>query len=172
MLKVVQKPTTKRTNSGIGLSSEQVDGVVAHLNRVLADEIVLYAKTRDYHWNVVGPQFHDLHVFLESQYEELDGIGDSVAERTRSLGGPALGTIEDALRRARLKEQPGHDLSAADMIGNLLADHEAVIRHLRKDLEIVGDEFEDEGTKNFLTDLMEQHEKMAWMLRASVEDRS
>src|ERR1051326_7403435 len=77
-----------------GLSREQSEGVVAILNRLLADETVLYAKARDFHWNVAGPHFHDLHVFFQSQYEELAVIGDDVAERARAMGGRAMGTLQ------------------------------------------------------------------------------
>lgn len=77
----------------IGLADKEREGVVKILNTVLADEYVLYTKTKNYHWNVVGPQFHDLHKFLDAQYAELAEIVDDVAERARSLGGPALGTL-------------------------------------------------------------------------------
>jgi starvation-inducible DNA-binding protein len=64
----------------IGLSDQERKGVGDILNALLADEYVLYTNTRNYHWNVVGPQFHDLHKFFESQYEELNEMVDEVAE--------------------------------------------------------------------------------------------
>ena len=73
----------------IGLSESNRDSVVKILNAVLSDEYVLYTKTRNYHWNVVGPQFNDLHKFFESQYEALNETIDEVAERARTLGGKA-----------------------------------------------------------------------------------
>lgn len=155
--------------SNIGLSVEQGEGVVAILNALLADEYLLYTKTRNYHWNVVGPQFHDLHKFFETQYNELNEIVDEVAERSRSLGGKALGTMAEFLNHTRLKEQTGHSIDARDMIANLLADHEALICQLRLDLETCTEEYHDAGTTDFLTGLMEQHEKMSWMLRAFLE---
>jgi starvation-inducible DNA-binding protein len=75
----------------IGLLDEQREGAVAILNTLLADEYLLYTKTRNYHWNVVGPQFNDLHKFFEAQYNELNEIVDDVAERSRALGGNAFG---------------------------------------------------------------------------------
>lgn len=71
----------------IGLSEEQRECVTKILNILLSDEYVLYTKTRNYHWNVTGPQFNDLHKFFESQYGALDEIVDEVAERARSLDG-------------------------------------------------------------------------------------
>ena len=155
----------------IGLSAEQREGVVAILNALLADEYLLYTKTRNYHWNVVGPQFNDLHKFFEAQYNELNEIVDDVAERSRALGGHALGTMAEFLKYTRLEEQTGHYPDARDMLANLLADHEALIGHLRGDLEICIEQYHDAGTNDFLTGLMEQHEKMAWMLRAFLEGK-
>jgi starvation-inducible DNA-binding protein len=153
-------------NTNIGLTDEQREGVVLMLNTLLADEFLLYTKTRNYHWNVVGPQFNDLHKFFEEQYNALNDIVDTVAERARALGGNALGTMGEFLQQTRLKEQPGDYPTASAMLANLLIDHEATIRQLRVDLETCGDMYHDLGTNDFLTDLMERHEKMAWMLRA------
>jgi len=135
----------------------------------LADEYVLYTKTRNYHWNVVGRQFNDLHKFFESQYEALDGFVDEVAERIRQLGAKSPGTLAEFTKATRLKEHPGKQPDAKGMLSALLVDHEAVIQTLRGDLATAMDRFSDAGTSDFLTGLMEKHEKMAWMLRAFVE---
>jgi starvation-inducible DNA-binding protein len=150
----------------IDLSQEQRESVVKILNALLSDEYLLYTKTRNYHWNVVGPQFNDLHKFFEGQYEELDHMIDEVVERARSLDGWALGTLAEFSQHARLKEEPGRYSPAQAMIANLLADHETLIRQLRVDLETSAEKYHDAGTNDFLTGLMEKHEKMAWMLRA------
>jgi starvation-inducible DNA-binding protein len=161
----------EKMNPNIGLSEKQRAGVVTILNTLLADEYLLYTKTRNYHWNVVGQQFNDLHKFFEAQYNELNEIVDAVAERARSLGDNALGTMTEFLKCTRLKEQPGDYPNARDMIANLLADHEALIGHLRVDLETCAEKYHDIGTNDFLTGLMEQHEKKAWMLRAFLEGK-
>jgi starvation-inducible DNA-binding protein len=155
----------------IGLADEQREGVVTLLNTLLADEYLLYTKTRNYHWNVVGPQFNDLHKFFEAQYNDLSEIVDDVAERARSLGGNALGTMAEFVKHSRLKEQAGHYPEAHRMIVNLRADHETIIQRLRVDLETCIEVYHDAGTNDFLTGLMEKHEKMAWMLRAFLEGK-
>ena len=170
-----QEKTDKKEETvmklNIGLSDEQREGVVKILNGILSDEYVLYTKTRNYHWNVTGPQFNDLHKFFEEQYTELNVVVDDVAERARSLGGWAFGTLAEFSQHARLEEHPGQYHSAREMIANLLADHEANIRQLRVDLE-AAEKHHDMGTNDFLTGLMEKHEKMAWMLRAFLERES
>jgi starvation-inducible DNA-binding protein len=153
----------------IGIPDANRDGVIKLLAPLLADEYVLYTKTRNYHWNVVGPQFNDLHKFFQAQYEELDDFVDDVAERMRQLGGRSPGTLAEFTKAARLKEHPGQRPNARVMLTALLADHEAVITTLRADLAAAMEKFGDAGTSDFLTGLMEKHEKMAWMLRAFVE---
>ena len=150
----------------IGIAERNREAVVEILNRLLSDEYVLYTKTRNYHWNVKGPEFSELHKFFESQYEELDEIVDETAERARALGGDSLGTLEEFLARTRLKESPGDYPDAKKMIADLLSDHETIIRELREDLQASIDTYQDMGTSDFLTGLMERHEKMAWMLRS------
>jgi starvation-inducible DNA-binding protein len=159
-------------NPNLGIDDKDRAGVVKILNALLADEYVLYTKTRNYHWNVVGPQFNDLHKFFAEQYEKIDGFVDDVAERARTLGGHAVATLSEFGEAARLKEHPGQYPSAEDMLENLLADHESVIRQLRADADAAADTYHDAGTNDFLTGLMEEHEKMSWMLRSFLEGTS
>ena len=155
----------------LGIDDKDRAGVVKILNALLADEYLLYTKTRNYHWNVVGSQFNDLHKFFAEQYEAIDDFVDDVAERARTLGGHAIATLGELAEAARLKEHPGQYPSAEDMLENLLADHEAVIRQLRADADAAATTFHDMGTNDFLIGLMEKHEKMAWMLRSFLEGK-
>jgi starvation-inducible DNA-binding protein len=150
----------------IGLTDAQRKPVIDMLNRLLADEVTLYVKTRNFHWNVEGSDFGELHKFFEAQYDELDEIMDEVAERARSLGGYAAGSLGEFVASARLKEAKGGSIAAREMLGQLLADHQSVIRNLRTEAAQVGEQHGDAGTEDFLVGLMEQHEKMAWMLRS------
>jgi starvation-inducible DNA-binding protein len=156
----------------IGLSEEVRGRVIGILNTTLADEHALYVKTRNYHWNVTGPQFHSLHEMLEEFYQKIAPLADEVAERVRMMGGRAIGTMAEFTQHTRLAEQPGDAPEARQMVANLLADHEQIIRDLRKDVDVCDDELNDQGTADFLTGLMEQHEEMAWMHRALLEGRS
>src|SRR4051812_41946173 len=120
-----------KTNSG--LTEQDGKGVVHILNENLCDEYVLYTKTRNFHWNVTGPNFAALHAFFEKQYHELDEIVDEVAERARAMGGWALGTLSEFERKAHLKENPGTHPDAEAMVGELASDHESIVRRLRGD---------------------------------------
>lgn len=156
-------------NINIGLSEEQRQGVVDLLNGDLSDSYLLLIKTKKYHWDVVGPQFRSLHEMWEEQYQALTENIDSIAERVRALGGYPVGTAEGFLKHASIKEHGGDVPVATEMVARLVEDHEQVIRNLRQHVDQCSEEFHDEGTADFLTGLMEQHEEMAWMLRSFIE---
>ena len=154
--------------ANIGLAPNVRQKVIDMLGGIIADQYVLYTKTRNYHWNVTGQDFAQYHKLFEEQYSAIDEDIDAVAERIRALGGKSPATLNEFIKTSTLKEHPGKYPSAKVMIANLLADHEAVIRNLRKDIEVC-DDVDDTGTEDFLTQLMEKHEKTAWMLRATLE---
>jgi starvation-inducible DNA-binding protein len=149
----------------IGIESDSRQAVVEILNITLADEVVLKTKTRCARWNVRGADFVDLHNLFGNEYIQLNHISDEIAERSRMLGGYTIGSMEEFLAHARLGEQPGQ---IPDML-SLLASHEAFIRFLRVDARNCGEEYEDEGTSELLVRTMKLHEKMAWILRSSIE---
>lgn len=149
----------------IGIANKNRSEVIKLLNGVLADAHVLYIKTRNFHWNVTGPNFIALHKLFDDQYVQLQNAIDEIAERVRALDGIALGSMEEFLKEASLKEVPGDFLDASKMLAKLVKDHEAVIVKLRKGVDLC-EEYEDMGTSDFLTGLLQEHEKMAWMLRA------
>jgi starvation-inducible DNA-binding protein len=166
---LVRKNNTS-TNIDIGLGEESLNGVIQILNNVLCDEYVLYTKTRNYHWNVVGPHFNDRHEFFQEQYEIIDEIIDEVAERARQLNGKSLGSLKEFLEYTRLKESSADEnLDDKRMISSLLSDHEQIIETLRKDADECEDKYHDMGTNDFLIGIMQKHEKMAWMLRAHLQ---
>lgn len=152
-------------NANIGLKESSRVKVLALLDALLADEFLLYVKTRNFHWNVTGPQFNDLHKFFEAEYEKLDEAVDSVAERSRALGGRSLGSMKEFLDKGRLDESAGRSPKAEAMLAELLRDHEKLVRWLRADVDEAA-KLGDQGTADFLTGLMEDHEKTAWMLRS------
>ncbi|MFZ5954010.1 MAG: Dps family protein [Candidatus Dependentiae bacterium] len=150
----------------IGISDDNRKLVCEHLNKLLSDEYILYTQTLYYHWNVVDPYFDAMHAFFRKQYEELFELVDDIAERVRSLGQFSLGTLQDFSKYAHIKEKIEQKVTTQQMIKNLLEHHETIIRHMREDIVTIQQKLNDEGTANFLTEIMEKHEKMAWMLRS------
>jgi starvation-inducible DNA-binding protein len=159
----------KTITPDLGLSDNNTDGVVQVLKVLLADEMVLYQKLRNYHWNVTGPQFRALHEVFEEQYKQLEPSIDEVAERIRTYGEMTPGTLSEFGRMTRLEEHPGEYPASRQMVIDLVSDHETLVRHLRSDIEQVGDKHGDVGAEDFLTGLLQTHQEMAWMLRAMIE---
>ena len=155
--------------TNLGLNDEVRLEVGAMLNLLLADETVLYLTTRDYHWNVTGPDFRSLHLQFEEQYRQIEQWIDDVAERARTIGVGARGNWAELTQAARSSADPGTGLAPTHMLAELLALHEDLIVQLRTDSEKCTTRFQDAGTADFLTGLMQKHEKAAWMLRAPLE---
>jgi starvation-inducible DNA-binding protein len=150
----------------IGITPEHSAHVALSLNKLLSDEQVLYIKTRNAHWNVEGLDFHAQHKFFEEQYGQLEMIIDNVAERIRSIGHYAEATLHGYLKLTHLTEETREKNDSVGFIKDLLADHETIIIHIRENISLYANEWLDPGTSDFVTSLMETHEKMAWMLRA------
>ena len=165
-------PEAESDNLNTGISEENSKKVATELNKVLADEFVLYTKTLNFHWNIEGRDFHALHLFLDEQYNQLQVIIDAVAERVRNIGHFATGSMKEFLSSASLKEQSGEAPVSESMIAQLAGDHETLIRNLRTLITDFDEKYDDAGSSDFITGIMKQHEKMAWMLRASVPNRA
>jgi len=166
MMKTVNHPRGKMINTRLDSATKKQ--VSDQLNNLLANEYVLYTKTLKYHWNVVGPFFGPLHDLFGKQYEQLSMNIDRIAERVRALEQMAFGTLSEFQKHATISETPGTNPDASGMIKDLLEGHETVISQLREILDLSA-EVNDMGTNNFLGDLIEQHEKTAWMLRAHLK---
>ncbi|HVD99477.1 MAG TPA: DNA starvation/stationary phase protection protein [Cytophagaceae bacterium] len=153
------------TKPDIGISEKNLEGIADLLGTVLSDAMVLYTKTRKFHWNVSGESFMELHKLFQAQYTELEEAIDEIAERINKLGIKTIGTMQEFVEHARLKESPGKYPDQKGMIKELLHDHEAIVNALRKDIDVCADQFHDVGTTDFLTKLIQQHETNAWVLR-------
>jgi starvation-inducible DNA-binding protein len=149
----------------IGIQEKDLKNINKLLSVALADEMVLYTKTRKSHWNVTGESFMELHKLFENHYSQLEIAIDEIAERIGKLGENTIGTMQEFLDLTTLKEAPGKYKSSKEMIKELLQDHETIIVELRKNIEACSDKYHDAGTADFLTKLIEEHETIAWTLR-------
>lgn len=153
----------------IGITEENRKTVSQKLSILLADEFILYTKTKKAHWNVEGIDFYNKHLFFEQQFGELDGMIDSIAERIRMLGHYAPATLKEYLELTHLTEQSREKNDSEGYIKEILSDHESITIYLRENIENLATELRDLGTSDFLTSILETHEKMAWMLRAHLK---
>src|SRR5690606_153670 len=151
----------------IGIPEAQRKKIAEGLSRLLADTYTLYFKTHGFHWNVTGPMFNTLHLMFEEQYNELWAAVDLIAERIRSLGVYAPGSYQQIAKLSSIKEESKVP-SAEEMLRQLVAGHEAVVRTAREVFP-VAEKANDESTCDLLTQRMQLHEKTAWMLRSMLQ---
>lgn len=152
----------------LGLNDNARKTSVDALAGVLADTYTLYLKTQNFHWNVTGSDFGQLHELFGTQYQELAGAIDEIAERIRALGHFAPGGYAAFGKLTGIKDAPVNPPTAKEMIRLLAADHEAIARRARE-AEGITDEVGDKESADLLIGRLQVHGKTAWMLRAHLE---
>lgn len=153
------------TQIDIGIDAEDRGKIAEGLKRLLADSYTLYLQTHNFHWNVTGPQFRELHLMFEEHYTELATAVDEIAERIRTLDVAAPGTYKAFAELSAIDEVEGVP-NAEDMVDILTKGHEQIVKTSRQVLSLAQDG-DDESTAALVSDRMRIHEKTAWMLRAT-----
>ena len=150
--------------SYLGLDAKETSHTVQELNVLLADYHLYYQKLRNYHWNVIGKNFFDLHEKFEELYDDAKVKIDEIAERILTLRYQPTSNLSDYLKNSNLKESKS-DLTDSKMIENLLNDHGTLLKQMRKVVE-VADKGGDEGTIDLIGAYIRELEKTSWMLDA------
>lgn len=140
--------------------------LVQALEIVLADSYALYLKTQNYHWNVIGGDFYELHLLLETQYRELIEPIDEIAERLRVLGAHVPGSFK-AFGQLQTLEEPLVAVGAEAMVQDLYGDQEKIVKTLHHALKQANQE-SDAVTADMLIKRLAAHEKNHWMLGATL----
>lgn len=148
----------------LGLDEKKTTTTVQELNVLLADYHLYYQKLRNYHWNVIGKNFFDLHEKFEELYNDAKVKVDEIAERILTLRFQPESNMSEYLKMSNLKESKS-DLSDLEMIKNLLADHGTLLKQLRKVAD-TADDGNDEGTIDLIGAYIRELEKTSWMLDA------
>lgn len=149
----------------IGINKEDRLAIAEGLKRLLADSYTLYLQTHNFHWNVTGIHFRELHLMFEEHYTELAIAVDDIAERIRTLDVAAPGTYKAFSQLSSIAEVDGVP-SSSEMVELLTKGHEQVIKTSRQVLQLAQNA-DDESTSALVSDRMRVHEKTAWMLRAT-----
>ena len=153
------------TTIDIGINEQNRLKIAEGLKKLLADSYTLYLQTHNFHWNVTGQQFRELHLMFEEHYTELAIAVDVIAERIRTLDVAAPGTYQAFAKLSSIKEVEGVP-SSVDMVDLLTKGHEQVVKTSREVLKLA-QEADDESTASLVSDRMRIHEKTSWMLRAT-----
>lgn len=150
--------------SYLGLDEKKTANTVKELNTLLADYHLYYQKLRNFHWNVIGKNFFDLHEKFEELYDDAKLKVDEIAERILTLRFQPISNLTDYLETSNIKESSS-DLTDSKMIKTLLDDHGTILTQMRKVVE-VAEKGGDEGTIDLIGAYIRELEKTSWMLDA------
>lgn len=146
------------------IDKKKIGLIANNLAHYCSDTMVLYIKTLNFHWTMVGPEFYMYHRLLEEQYRELAEGADALAERIRMMGYSAPGSMATFLELSSLKEAKSN-LSQEKMIQELVKDHESMVMQAHPLIDYC-DEALDQGSSDLLIDRLRTHDKAAWLLRS------
>lgn len=166
--KTMKISSKQRDFKKLGFSAMETVEIYQGLNILLANYHIYYQKLRNFHWNVKGPSFFQLHDKFEEMYNAARVNIDDIAERIRVFGQTPMSTLKEYLENAEVKEV-GSNLPASDMVTEVLQDMRILLANL-EDVLSVARENEDTGTEDLLTGFVQQLEKNHWMLSAWLKD--
>ena len=150
-----------KTPSDLGAkASRDISGA---LNLLLADLYALYFKTKNFHWHVSGPHFHDYHLLLDEQADQIYATTDPVAERVRKVGGTTLRSIGNIARLQRVLDNDADYVSPLDMLAELREDNQRLAAHMRA-AHAVCDRHNDVATASLLEVWIDEAERRTWFL--------
>ena len=135
------------------------------LNEFLADLNIFYRKLQNYHWNIEGKDFFQVHAKLEELYDEINEQIDEIAEHIAILGGQPLGTMKDYLEKSSIKEAENKKIKSAEIYNNILSDYEEL---LKKTIEIKekSENEKEYSTSSLIDDYIKEYGKIIWMLKS------
>jgi starvation-inducible DNA-binding protein len=157
-------PSSNKGTIGMTSKDNSKAALIDSLNGLLADTFALYLKTKNFHWHVRGPQFHDLHLLFDTQATEIFGLTDLIAERVRKLGGTTLTSVGSIAAKTSIKDEDNTGLDALAMVKELFEDNSAYVAALKTNKEQAG-EAGDNATDGIIDDWTDQAEQRAWFLR-------
>lgn len=134
------------------------------LNEFLADLNTFYRKLQNYHWNVEGKDFFQVHAKLEELYDDINEQIDEIAEHIAILGGQPLGTLKDYIEKSKIKEAENKKIKSEEIYNNLLSDYEEL---LKETIEIKeeSEKQKEYSTSSLIDDYIKEYEKTIWMIK-------
>lgn len=152
------KTTLKISDSSLRWNTKE-------LNRLLADEIVLFITNKNYYWNIEVENFCEMRQFYQCQTNQLEKIIEMVAEHIRISGGQTEKKLNDYLNITNLIEH-SYTSFTREQLKYMLASHETIINNLRRLICIFSDNSEHIVIRSFISKILIEHEKMARMIRS------
>jgi starvation-inducible DNA-binding protein len=145
------------------LSTDATRDIGGAMNAILADVFALYLKTKNFHWHVSGPHFHDYHLMMDDQADQLFAMTDPIAERIRKVGAMTLRSIGHIARIQRIPDNDADYVEPRDMLAELCEDNQALAGRLREAHEVC-DELRDIATASLIETWIDETERRTWFL--------
>jgi starvation-inducible DNA-binding protein len=152
------------------LSGDAVVEITRELRKMLADVFALYLKTKNFHWHMSGPHFHDYHLLLDEQGSQIFAMTDDIAERARKIGGTTIKSISDVSKHQRLKDNNDEGVAPENMLAELRADNLELTRNLRSTHELC-EKHNDVATASLIEVWIDETERRTWFLSEIVTGR-
>ena len=137
------------------------------LSDTQASLFILFQKTWIYHWNVVGPDFQQLHILFGEQYNTMFEEIDTLTEHMRYLGMKPVSTLTRIVEVSVINEA-NSSINSKQMIEELRDDNMKICDILT-DVSEEADEQRSYATSNLVQSITETHGKFIWMLRSFLE---
>jgi len=148
----------------IGIEKKAADQMIEKLNILLAHAQLFYMNTKGLHWNIKGEKFFELHVKFEELYTDLNLKVDEIAERILTLEGIPIHSFSDYIKKSKIKELT-NITDATKSIASIIESLSLLIKSEREIL-VIADHANDEGTSALMSDYIRQQEKLIWMYSA------
>jgi starvation-inducible DNA-binding protein len=156
-----QRDAPLTTPSDLATGAAEASGEA--LNAILADVFALYLKTKNFHWHVSGPHFHDYHLMFDDQAGQLFAMTDPIAERVRKVGALTLRSIGHIARTQRVLDNDADYVAPADMLAELRDDNRTLAARLREAFGVC-DEHRDIATASLIETWIDETERRTWFL--------
>lgn len=145
------------------LSQAQIAAITEAINPLIADNIALYVKTKNYHWHLSGPRFRDLHLLFDEQAEAILAAIDVMAERVRRIGGTTVRSIGQVSQLQTISDDNDDFVPSREMVRRLMEDNNQVVQNMRAAAELC-EQNKDLATANELQELLDKAERRKWFL--------
>ncbi|WP_321287559.1 DNA starvation/stationary phase protection protein [uncultured Sunxiuqinia sp.] len=161
--------TKEKTFVRLGFNKKDTSELIDQVNILISSYHVHYQKLRNFHWNVTGKDFFDLHEKFEELYNFSKVNIDDLAERVRVFGAFPTATLQEYLNNSKIKEPEGIQ-SPDEMVDHLLSDFEILLSQMINVLETAND-IGDVSTIDLVNSMVKQTEKYYWMFTSWLEEK-
>ena len=144
-----------------------MDKFTNQLKIAFASQYAFAIKAQNFHWNVEGGDFYQLHNMFEDIYDEVYGTIDAFAENIRKIKSYTPASLY-RFSALSVVDDETEVLDPQAMVAELLRDAEKM-QEIMKVLFTEAEALGHHGLSNFLADRQDAFAKHAWFLRSTLK---